>query len=265
MRNQYNKVFSLLTLMALFFLPATHVFAQVYKYIDKSGKVHYSDHPFTYLQKNFKQGDDTAALKANESGIEKDQLMGLWDLNAYSKHFDSDRMDDEGKWQFKDNGGLTIQKGDLITNTQYRIQGKLIEIVESNNWAPYRIASLNDKNLILRNENAGKILYFKKNTIIKEVIKVNKALYRRDQIKDLLLYFTCGEIKYESLSKEDQEYINKDIFQVTGIEHFDHNVYLVSIDHYKDDAIFMEKYQPQINRESEQCKKTNVVPKFDVE
>lgn len=239
--------------------------AEVYKYIDRNGKIQYSDRPFTYLQKNYTQGDDSAALKANDSSIKTDLLLGLWDLTGYSKHLGNDRMDDEGKWQFKDDGSLTIKIGDTITTTQYRIQGKLIEIIESNSWAPYRVASLSKDNLTLKNENGGKILYFSRNTIIKEVVKVNKALYRRDQIKDLVLFFTCNDIKFESLSKEEKETIRTDIFRATGIEHFDENVFLVSVDHYKKDQIFIEQYQPMINKEFKECSKTNVVPRFDVQ
>lgn len=263
--SSFRKYFFLLSCLAASLLFASAIYAEVFKYIDKSGKVHYSDHPFTYLQKNFSQGDENAAFKANENHVDAQLLTGLWDLNAHSRYIGSDRTQDEGKWQFKANGDITIQRDKTITTTQYRVQGKLVEINLSNSWQPFRIASLNNTDLILRDESGDKILYFSKNTVIKEVIRVNKALYRRDQVKQLILYFACAEIKYESLTDKEKAELQTDIFRSTGIEHFDVNVFLVSVDHYKKDQIFIEKYQPQINHEIESCQRTNVVPRFDVE
>lgn len=255
---------SIITAIVLFCLiqalPA--VSAEVYKYIDEKGEVQYSDHPYTYRQKNFKPGQENQAYNKQRDTLEVGEIKGLWKLIAHSLHLGSDTLPDSGKWQFNENGSLVIQEGDLITHSKYRSQGHILEIIKSGKWSPYRIVSLSPDRLVIRQGDGGEYFYFKKDSVGKPVEKTMKvSLYRRDQVAILVTMFSCTGINFGELSEEEKKDKIKEIFTATGIEKFDEKTFNDSVNHYKKDAIFKEQYEPKIASEIKNC----LVPKFDTE
>ena len=241
--------------------------AQVYKYVDKHGKTHYSDSPFAFKQKDFSQGNEDATLKATDIISNREDLKGEWDLFANSMHLGSDTIKDRGKWAFHKDGSITRAKKKDLNISQYRIHRRMVEIIEDDKWIPYRVITLNKDKLTLRNHDTGKVYYFKR-SLSKTILPggmSQKSLYRRDQVADLILFFTCSDIVYDKLSKEEKIQIKKEIFEETNVENFNAEKFSASVEHYKDENIFVEKYQPMIAKETQECQRTNIVPKIDMD
>ena len=252
--------------------------AEVYKYIDENGKVHYSDHPYTYLQKNFQSsgGENTTYDKKHDT-LEKGDLVGHWDLVAHSLHLGNDTVPSSGSWDFSNNGKLLItrdangapsKKNVRVNNnnTEYRTQGRILEIIDSGKWLPYRIVLLSSTRLIIRTGDHGEYLYFAKNSTVKILTSpdgkmVKESLYRRDQVATLLIMFSCTGIQFNELSTEEKKDKLKEIFTMTGIEKFNEKTFTDSVEHYKKDTIFKEQYKPHITSETKNC----LVPKINLE
>jgi len=245
-------------------LPALSVNAgQIYKYVDENGKVHYSDHPFTYRQENFSATDKNSSYNKKANNVKTGNISGHWNLVAHSKHLGNDTMPSNGVWRFTDSGSLRITHGKEINNTEYRAQGNLLEILDERKWKPYRIVSLSDTRLVIHTGERGEYLYFSKSqpgeTATQTTRSKPQTLYRRDQVAALISMFSCTGIKFNELNAEEKKDKEKEIFTMTGIEKFDENIYNHSVSQYKKDAIFKDQYLPRINKELENCK----VPKFD--
>ena len=261
-------------------MTTTTMAAEVYKYIDENGKVHYSDHPYTYLQKNFQAsgGENTAYDKKHDT-LKKGELVGHWDLVAHSLHLGNDTIPSSGSWDFSNNGKLLItrdanatpdKKKDHANNntnkTEYRTQGRILEIIDSGKWSPYRVVSLSSTRLIIRTGDNGEYLYFVKSSTVKILTSpdgkmVKESLYRRDQVAMLLIMFSCTGIQFNELSTEEKKDKLKEIFTMTGIEKFNEKTFTDSVEHYKKDTIFKEQYKPHITSETKNC----LVPKINLE
>lgn len=236
---------------------------QIYKYVDENGKVHYSDHPFTYRQENFSASDKNSTFNKRSKTVKAGEISGHWNLVAHSKHLGSDTMPSKGVWRFTDDGTLRITHGKEINNTEYRAQGNLLEILNKSQWKPYRIVSLSNSRLVIHNGKRGEYLYFSKRKPGESASQTTRSkpqtLYRRDQVAALITMFSCTGIKFNELSAEEKKDKSKEIFTTTGIEKFDENIYNHSVIQYKKDAIFKDQYLPRINENLKNCK----VPKFD--
>jgi hypothetical protein len=243
-------------------LAPSMVSAEVFKYIDEKGRVQYSDHPAAYRQKNFVPGHEDVAYNKKNDKIEIKDINGFWNLVGHSKHLGNDTLPDEGKWQFYDNGTLTIKIGREISNTRYRSQGRLLEIVHSGDWSPYQIVSLSPKRLVIRKGEEGEYFYFKKTDgDLPTPEHMKPSHYRRDQIAKLVTMFSCTGINFSELSAEEKKEKIKEIFTTTGIVDFDEKTFTDTVERFKDDVVFKEKYEPQITNAIMNCR----VPKFDTQ
>lgn len=249
------QIVAVLSCLAILSLVPGDAIAKVYKYIDDNGKIHYGDRPFSYRQDDFREGRSNERYKNKK--INATLFHGLWDLQGYSKHLGNEISPDQARWLIKSDGSIKIQKGDSISDTRFRFQGKLIEIIEEQSWSTYQLISLSRKRLVIHNRNSDKYLYFNKkddNPANKNAVKTSAALlYRREQVAQLIVLFTCSDILYSELSAEEKKSQSHEIFLLTGIGRFDEKKFSESVLQYKQDPIFTETYLPRIATDVKAC------------
>lgn len=228
--------------------------AAVYKHIDDSGRVLYSDHPFRYKQETMEKEKSAERLIPGWKRDKRKFVYGVWELRGSSRHHGGLLDSKKDIWTFGKDGILSKKYGDSggVTGL-YEYLDNYLEISGKGSRLTYKVMELTSNKMVLKLLNDSKYLYFSR------FININKGetatYYQRDQVAKIVAMLACGEITQDKLKIDEAREQNKNIFIKTGIENFDDKKFVNSVKFYRNDDTFRQVYEPKITKVVEKCSK----------
>ena len=250
MKSQFFlQIFFCVALLVSF--PAT---AEIYKYKDEHGKIHYSDRPFAYKQGDMRTEKKQKSIQNLGLKAQRKLLVGHWQMLGSSAGPRAAIVADNSDiWTFNRDGTyLSRRQGHEQGDAHYYYNNHYLETSESGSRDGYKVLELDKERLVLQSDGGDQVLHFSRTTTPASR-HPESTFYRRDQVAKLVAMIACGHVKTGLTDAAEIDKQQRLVFLKTGIVEFEETKFVDSAQFYRKDATFKEIYEPKIDKDVRRC------------